>query len=89
MNKVMKLVLLVISFSIFIFFAFKISIYVKEEKQNQNIAKELTEIAVINIENKQQSDDTENQNKIPIEVNFEELKKKNQNIVAWIYQERN
>lgn len=84
MKKIIKIILLGISVSFFIFFAQKICTYIKEEKESKEISEDLAGILVV--ENKKEYEE-KTEVTLNITVNFEELKKKNQNIVAWIYSE--
>lgn len=85
MEKVIKAIFLCISLCFFIFFAYKINNYIAEENESKGITEELAEIAVIRVEEKENEKPEESEP--PIMINFQELKKKNKDIVAWLYSE--
>lgn len=83
MERVIKGILLCISLCFFILFAYKINDYVIEERESRGITEDLVEIAVIKTE--EQENEQFKESTIPITVDFQELKKKNENIIAWLY----
>ena len=87
MGKWIQNFIMILCIIVFIFFGYKIYNYNKEEKEQEGLRDNLIEEAIIkNIPNNQPNDEKEN-NKLPIEIDFDVLKNKNKDIVAWIYSE--
>ena len=80
MKKLLSNLIIIISLCTFIFFAYKIYNHIKEEKEQNKLNNNIIKSAIIiNTETE------EDENKLPIEVDFNSLKDKNKDIVAWIY----
>ncbi len=76
-----------------VYFTYRIFNYLSEENKNKKINNELIDIAVIenekntNTDNDTIQENNINSNEIPIKIDFTILKKKNKDIVGWIYLE--
>ncbi len=80
MKKIIYNILIIASFCSFIFFGYKIYSYIKDEKAQKELNNSIIESAItIN-------DDVDlEDNESPMDINFEVLKEKNKDIIAWIY----
>lgn len=79
MKKIIKILLIFIALGFFCYFVYNIYMYKTDEIKSQKANENLTKVAVDIIEQK------EDERIFPIEVDFQELKKQNQDIIAWIY----
>ena len=73
MKKILSNLIITICLCSFCFFSFKIYNYIKEEKKK--------------IQPSEKEEESNIKNNFPIEVDFEALKNKNEDIIAWIYSE--
>lgn len=85
MKKVFKTVFLIICLLIFIFSAYKIYNYIMEEKANKELNDKLVEKSISIVNNNFNSENAEDKDKLPIDVDFLTLKKECDDIVGWIY----
>ena len=84
MKKIILNLIMILCIVSFAFFGYKIYNYKKEEKKQEEIRDNLIENAITI--STQENNETENINP-HMEINFDILKSKNKNIVAWIYSE--
>lgn len=84
LKRVIENIILIACIITFVFFGYKIYEYKKEEKSQKGLNDNLIEEAVSKKENNE-SDNT--QDSEPISVDFNVLKSKNKDIIAWIYSE--
>ena len=82
MRKIIKFVLMAICLLIFIYSAYNIYIYLEEEKANKQLTDDLMKKAVT-----ETVTDNDDFNSLPINVDFDALKKENKDIIGWIYSE--
>ena len=87
MKKVIKIILLAICLCVFIFSAYNIYKYLSEENANKKLNNELMEKAIIETPNDNNDNAQENENILPISVDFSVLKQENEDIVGWLYLE--
>ena len=87
MKKVIKIILLVICLCVFIFSAYNIYKYLSEENANKKLNNELMEKAIIETPNDNNDNTQENEDILPISVDFSVLKQENEDIVGWLYLE--
>lgn len=87
MKKVIKIILLAICLCVFIFSAYNIYIYLSEENANKKLNNELMEKAIIETPNDNNDNTGENEDILPISVDFSVLKQENEDIVGWLYLE--
>lgn len=87
MKKVIKIILLVICLCVFIFSAYNIYKYLSEENANKKLNNELMEKAIIETPNNNNDNTQENEDILPISVDFSVLKQENEDIVGWLYLE--
>lgn len=87
MKKVIKIILLVICLCVFIFSAYNIYKYLAEENANKKLNNELMEKAIIETPNDNNDNTGENEDILPISVDFSVLKQENEDIVGWLYLE--
>ena len=87
MKKILSNLIIIICLCSFCFFSFKIYNYIKEEKQQENLNDDIIDIAVKKIQPSEKEEESNIKNNFPIEVDFEALKNKNEDIIAWIYSE--
>lgn len=84
MKKIVKIMLLLICLVIFIISLYKVYDYLAQKSANKKINEELIEKAVI----KQEIEDgKDNNDSLPISIDFSKLKEENKDIIAWIYSE--
>lgn len=79
MKKTLKIILLSICFIVFAISLYKICSYVIETSKNRKANQELIKKVIT------ETQYTDKEEKIPISVDFEILKKENSDIVGWIY----
>ena len=84
MKKIILNLIMILCVVSFAFFGYKIYNYKKEEKKQEEIRDNLIENAITI--STQENNETENINP-HMEINFDILKSKNKDIVAWIYSE--
>lgn len=87
MKKVIKIILLAICLCVFIFSAYNIYKYLSEENANKKLNNELMEKAIIETPNDNNDNTQENEDILPISVDFSVLKQENEDIVGWLYLE--
>ena len=87
MKKWIQNLIMILCIIAFIFFSYKIHNYNKEEKEQEKLRDNLIEDAIIKSTPENQTDDEIENNNVPIEIDFNVLKNKNKDIVAWIYSE--
>ena len=87
MKKIVQNLIIIICLCSFSFFAYKLYIYNKEEKQQEKLRDSLLKTAITNNVQSGQQNNTDIQEQIPINIDFNTLKKVNKDIVAWIYSE--
>ena len=87
MKKIIQNLIIIISLCAFAFFAYKIYNYIKEEKEQENLINNLIETAITNTTQDNQENNVETKAKLPMEVDFDVLKHKSEDIVAWLYSE--
>lgn len=93
LKKAIQNLILIICLCFFSFFCYKIYNYNEEEKEQEQLRDNLLKIAIINNtqETQKNNENKENQDvsksKLPIEIDFEVLKNKNKDIIAWLYSE--
>lgn len=87
MKKVIKIILLAICLCVFIFSAYNIYKYLSEENANKKLNNELMEKAIIETPNDNNDNAQENEDILPISVDFSVLKQENEDIVGWLYLE--
>ena len=87
MKKVIKIILLAICLCVFIFSAYNIYKYLAEENANKKLNNELMEKAIIETPNDNNDNTGENEDILPISVDFSVLKQENEDIVGWLYLE--
>lgn len=87
MKKVIKIILLAICLCVFIFSAYNIYKYLSEENANKKLNNDLMEKAIIETPNDNNDNAQENENILPISVDFSVLKQENEDIVGWLYLE--
>ena len=87
MKKVIKIILLVICLCVFIFSAYNIYKYLSEENANKKLNNELMEKPIIETANDNNDNTQENEDILPISVDFSVLKQENEDIVGWLYLE--
>ena len=87
MKKVIKIILLAICLCVFIFSAYNIYKYLLEENANKKLNNELMEKAIIETPNDNNDNAQENEDMLPISVDFSVLKQENEDIVGWLYLE--
>ena len=87
MKKWIQNLIMILCIIAFIFFSYKIHNYNKEEKEQEKLRDNLIEDAIIKSTPEDQTDDEIENNNVPIEIDFNVLKNKNKDIVAWIYSE--
>ena len=73
MKKVIKIILLVICLCVFIFSAYNIYKYLSEENANKKLNNELMEKAIIETPNDNNDNTQENEDILPISVDFSVL----------------
>lgn len=82
MKKIIKIILLFICLGVFILSAYQIYTYIKEEKENKEYNQELIEKVLIEKTNHEQEE-----NILPISVDFTILQNENTDIIGWLYSE--
>lgn len=87
MKKIIKIILLLCCVCFAFYSAYNIYNYFIEENLNNKLNNNLVDIAVTVIENDIQKNYEEKAENIPIEVDFDILKQKNNDIIGWIYSE--
>ena len=87
MKKVIKIILLAICLCVFIFSAYNIYKYLSEENANKKLNNDLMEKAIIETPNDNNDNTQENEDILPISVDFSVLKQENEDIVGWLYLE--
>ena len=92
MKKILSNIIIIVSLLAFIYFSYKIFNYFKEEKEQESLNNGIIDIAIKKNENTEnneimQDENIQKKNILPIEVDFENLKEKNKDIIAWIYSE--
>lgn len=87
MKKVIKIILLAICLCVFIFSAYNIYKYLSEENANKKLNNDLMEKAIIETPNDNNDNAQENEDILPISVDFSVLKQENEDIVGWLYLE--
>ena len=87
MNRTIKSILLIICLAIFILSAYNIYKYLSEENANKKLNNELMEKAIIETPNDNNDNTQENEDILPISVDFSVLKQENEDIVGWLYLE--
>ncbi len=87
MKKIIKIISLLCCSCFIFYFAYNIYNYFIEENLNNKLNNNLVDIAVTVIENDIQKNYEEKAENIPIEVDFDILKQKNNDIIGWIYSE--
>ena len=87
MKKIIQNIIIIICFCSFCFFSYKIYNYNKEEREQEKLKDNLIETVVTNTSQDNKEDNESSKNKLPIEINFEALKNKNKDIIAWLYSE--
>ena len=87
MKKVIQNLIMILCIVTFAFFGYKIHNYNKEEKEQEKLRDDLIESAIIKSGTESQVNDENQSSELPIEIDFNKLKSKNKDIVAWIYSE--
>ena len=87
MKKIIQNLIIITCFCSFCFFSYKIYNYNKEEREQEKLKDNLIETVVTNTSQDNKEDNESSKNKLPIEINFEALKNKNKDIIAWLYSE--
>lgn len=87
LKKIVQNLIIIICLCSFSFFAYKLYIYNKEEKQQEKLRDSLLKTAITNNVQSRKQNNTDIQEQIPINIDFNTLKKVNKDIVAWIYSE--
>lgn len=87
MKKVIQNLIMILCIVTFAFFGYKIHNYNKEEKKQEKLRDDLIESAIIKSGTESQVNDETQSSELPIEIDFNKLKSKNKDIVAWIYSE--
>ena len=87
MKKVIKIILLAICLCVLIFSAYNIYKYLSEENANKKLNNDLMEKAIIETPNDNNDNAQENEDILPISVDFSVLKQENEDIVGWLYLE--
>lgn len=89
MKKIILNIFLLAFLIIFLLSAYKIGKYFFEENKNSSINNELIEKAVSKVPShvEENSEVVEDNNLLPISIDFDYLKKRNRDIVGWIYSE--
>lgn len=87
MQKVIKIILLMVCIAIFIFSAYKIYNYIREANANRKLNSKLIEKSVTLIHNSILNEENESTDIMPISVDFTVLKQECKDIVGWIYSE--
>lgn len=87
MKKWIQNLIMILCIVAFVFFGYQIYNYYKEEKEQEKLRDSLIEDAIIKNTSQNQIDDETKSNNTPIEIDFNVLKSKNKDIVAWIYSE--
>lgn len=88
MKKILSNLVIIMCLCSFCFFAYRIYNYVEEEKEQKNLNDRMIDVAVKKVEqNDYKDDENEKKANLPIEVDFNALKNKNKDIIAWIYSE--
>ncbi len=88
MRNLTKIILIIILIAICAFSVYKIYDYLKEESANKKLNDELKNKAVVmNTDglNQNASEEQNNENIVPITVDFNTLKQENKDTVGWIY----
>ena len=90
MNKVFKNIILIICICGICYFSYNIINYYLEENESKNLNKELKAVAMktdINYDKDQIQEKQLSENTIPVGINFDNLKRKNDDIIGWIFME--
>lgn len=87
MKKWIQNIIMILCIITFAFFGYKIYNYNKERKEQEKLRDDLIEDAIIKSTLENQTDNEIENNNVPIEIDFNVLKNKNKDIVAWIYSE--
>lgn len=86
MKKILSNLLIIICFCSFCYFGYNIYNYVTDEKEQQKINEGIIDEAVKKVEqnnNEEEHSDMDN----PLVIDFNALKEKNNDIIAWLYSE--
>ena len=86
MKKILSNLLIIICFCSFCYFGYNIYNYVTDEKEQQKINEGIIDEAVKKVEqnnNEEEHSDMDN----PLVIDFNTLKEKNNDIIAWLYSE--
>lgn len=86
MKKILSNLLIIICFCSFCYFGYNIYNYVTDEKEQQKINEGIIDEAVKKVEHDNSEEENENTSN-PLVIDFDTLKEKNSDIIAWLYSE--
>lgn len=86
MKKILSNILIIMCFCSFCFFAYKIGNYIVEEKMQKKMNEKIIDEVVKKVEPNAYEENNEKENS-PLIVDFQALKNKNSDIIAWLYSE--
>lgn len=87
MKEMIQNLIMIICLCSFCFFAYRIYNYNKQEMEQEKLIDSLIETAITNISQEFQEKNDDLTSDLPLEVDFEVLKKENKDIIAWLYSE--
>ena len=87
MKKILSNLLIIISFCSFCYFAYNIYNYITDEKEQKKINDGIIDEAVKKVEKTDEDKKNNDTDNNPLIIDFQTLKEKNSDIIAWLYSE--